>query len=143
MVETQLRSRHIKDPRVLAADLVNHFRSATDSVVNFQFVETIDATRLFTIMDGSYLTISRYAELLHEPGWTTLRAASDSGKISFDLEKELRKRGFDLQFPEVHFAVGLWTPQPADKGQIRFRHLPATDIPIRSHLPLRRKSRLR
>ncbi len=43
------------------------------------------------------------------------------GTLTFDLEKELRKRGYDLQFPELHFAMGLWTPKPADNAQIKFR----------------------
>ncbi len=84
-----------RDPRVLAADLIAHFKAATDSVVNFEFVETIEATRLFTIMNGTNLTITRYVELLKEPGWPTLRAASDSGKISFDYRAMVTYYGFD------------------------------------------------
>jgi hypothetical protein len=84
-----------RDPRVLATDLVAHFKAATDSVVNFEFVEKIEAARLFTIMNGTYLTITQYVQLLKEPGWTTLRAASDSGKISFDYRAMVTYYGFD------------------------------------------------
>lgn len=84
-----------RDPRVLAPDLVAHFRSATDSVVNFQFVETIEATRLFTVMNGTNLTVTNYVQLLREPGWPTLRAASDSGNIYFDYRAMVTYYGFD------------------------------------------------
>jgi hypothetical protein len=43
------------------------------------------------------------------------------GKLTFDLEKELRKRGYEFQYPELHFAIGLWTPRPADSAQVKFR----------------------
>jgi len=44
-----------------------------------------------------------------------------SGKLTFDLERELQKRGYELQYPELHFAMGLWTPKPADNAQIKFK----------------------
>ncbi len=44
-----------------------------------------------------------------------------NGKVTFDLEKELRKRGYEFQYPELHFAIALWTPTPAGKSQIKFR----------------------
>ena len=45
---------HWRDPRVLAASLVKHFREATDSVVNFQITEVVEATQLFTRLRGVY-----------------------------------------------------------------------------------------
>ncbi len=42
-------------------------------------------------------------------------------KLAFNLEQELGKRGYELQYPELHFAIGLWTPNAADTAQIRFQ----------------------
>ena len=84
-----------RDPRVLADEIVKHFRTSTDSVVNFQIVERIEAGRLFTKMNDTMLTIDRYARLLREPGWRSLRAASDSGRIGFDYRALVKYYHFD------------------------------------------------
>jgi len=84
-----------RDPRALANRLVYHFREASDSVVEFQFVQTIDASMLFTRLYGSFMTVSRYYELLKEPGWKTLRAASDSGRLWFDYRAFVKYYHFD------------------------------------------------
>lgn len=84
-----------RDPRILAAALVKHFREATDSVVNFQLTEVVEATRLFTRLRGVYMTVSEYVQLLKEPGWQTLRAASDSHLIAFDYREFVRHYQFD------------------------------------------------
>ncbi len=84
-----------RDPRVLADEIVKHFRSSTDSVVNFQIVERIEAERLFTKMNDTMLTFDRYAQLLREPGWRSLRAASDSGRIGFDYRALVKYYHFD------------------------------------------------
>jgi hypothetical protein len=84
-----------RDPRVLADAVVRHFRSSTDSVVNFQIVERIEAARLFTQMNDTMLTFDRYVQLLREPKWRSLRAASDSGRIAFDYRALVTYYHFD------------------------------------------------
>jgi hypothetical protein len=59
-----------------------------------------------------------------------------AGKLSFDLQKELRKRGYDLQFPELHFAMGLWTPKPAVNAQIKFKLRMAGRAAVVTGLPV-------
>jgi hypothetical protein len=86
-----------RDPRVLASSLVKHFREATDSVLNFQIVEVVEATRLFTKYKGSYLTVTQYVNLLKESGWTTLKAASDSGQLAFDYRECVKYYQFDTK----------------------------------------------
>ena len=44
-----------------------------------------------------------------------------TGKVTFDLARELGGRGFEWQYPELYFAIALWTPKPADNAQIKFR----------------------
>jgi hypothetical protein len=84
-----------RDPRVLADAVVRHFREATDSVVNFRIVETVEGTRLFTRMNDTLLTYERFMQLLREPKWRSLRAASDSGRIAFDYREFVRYYRFD------------------------------------------------
>lgn len=84
-----------RDPRVLADAVARHFRSSTDSVVNFQIVERIEADRLFTKMNDTLLTFERLSELFREPKWKSLRAASDSGRISFDYRALVKYYHFD------------------------------------------------
>lgn len=84
-----------RDPRVLVPALIKHFREATDSVVNFQVVETVDATQLFTRYKGTYMSVTQYVQLLKEPGWTTLKAASDSGQLQFDYREFVKFYHFD------------------------------------------------
>jgi len=84
-----------RDPVALANSLVKHFTEATDSVVNFQIVETIHASILFTRYYGSFLTATQYVQLLQEPGWVTLKKASDSGQIWFDYREFVKYYKFD------------------------------------------------
>jgi hypothetical protein len=84
-----------RDPRVLADEIVRHFRTSTDSVVNFQIVDRIEADRLFTKMNDTLLTFERLAQLFREPKWRSLRAASDSGRISFDYRELVKYYHFD------------------------------------------------
>lgn len=88
---------HWRDPRLLVPSLVRHFLGATDSVVNFQIVETIEASRLFTRMNGAYLSVTQYVQLLKEPGWVTLKAASDSGHLAFDYREFVKYYNFDVK----------------------------------------------
>ena len=84
-----------RDPKQLSNKLVFHFKEATDSVVNFQFVEIIDANILFTRFYGNFLSVTQYVELLKEPGWKTLHAAEDSGQIWFDYREMVKYYHFD------------------------------------------------
>ncbi|MBI3586589.1 MAG: T9SS type A sorting domain-containing protein [Ignavibacteriales bacterium] len=84
-----------KDPQLLSNKLVFHFKEATDSVVNFQFVETVNDGRLFTRYYGNFLTVSQYYNLLKEPGWKSLRAAEDSGQIRFDYREFVKFYHYD------------------------------------------------
>jgi hypothetical protein len=84
-----------RDPVLLANSLVKHFKEASDSVVNYQIVETINASILFTRYYGSYLSATQYVQLLQEPGWKSLKAASDSGKIFFDYREFVKYYKFD------------------------------------------------
>ncbi len=86
---------HWRDPRVLVPALVKHFRECTDSVVNFQITEVVDATQLFTRLRGQIMSVNQYATLLKEPGWTTLKAASDSGLLAFDYREFVKYYHFD------------------------------------------------
>lgn len=88
---------HWRDPLVLSNDLVRHFREATDSVVNFQFVEIQDADTLFTKYYDHYLGVEEYAALLREPGWVTLKAASDKDSLKFDYRAMVKYYGYDLK----------------------------------------------
>lgn len=84
-----------RDPVALSNALVKHFREATDSVVNFDIIETVNASILFTRMNGKYLTTQQYVALLQEPGWKTLKAESDSGHIAFDYREFVKYYKFD------------------------------------------------
>lgn len=86
-----------RSPIVLANRLVELFKEATDSVVNFQIVETIDATRLFTHYYNSILTPTQFYNLLSEPGWGALKAASDSGQLWFDYREMVEFYGYDTR----------------------------------------------
>ncbi len=86
---------HWRNPRVLAASLVKHFREATDSVVNFQITEVVEATQLHTRLRGQFMTVDQYVTLLKEPGWNTLKAASDSGLLAFDYRECVKYYHFD------------------------------------------------
>jgi hypothetical protein len=88
---------HWRDPHLLTAALIKHFREATDSVVNFQIVETVEATRLFTRLRGSYMSVTDYVALLKETGWKTLKAASDSGLLAFDYREFVKYYNFDTK----------------------------------------------
>jgi hypothetical protein len=88
---------HWRDPRLLVPSLVRHMREATDSVVNFQIVESIEATRLFTRGKGTYLSVTTYVQLLKEAGWVTLKAASDSGQLAFDYREFVKYYNFDTK----------------------------------------------
>jgi hypothetical protein len=84
-----------RDPALEAQALVKHFTEATDSVVNFRIVETINASVLFTRYYGKMMTAVQYVGLLQEPGWKALRAASDSGQIAFDYREFVKYYKFD------------------------------------------------
>lgn len=84
-----------RDPNALADRLVVHFREATDSVVNFQILERVQATRLFTRYYGNFLSVPTYVSLLKEPGWASLKKASDSGQIYFDYREFVKYYGYD------------------------------------------------
>lgn len=86
-----------RDPAALASRLIELFREASDSVVNFQFAETVNDGRLFTRLNDTILTANRYYQLLSEPGWTTLKAASDSGKLAFDYRAMVTYYGYDTK----------------------------------------------
>ncbi|HSQ76541.1 MAG TPA: T9SS type A sorting domain-containing protein, partial [Bacteroidota bacterium] len=62
-----------------------------------QFVEVVEATRLFTKYKGTYMTVDQYVTLLKEPGWPTLRAASDSGQLAFDYRECVKYYNFDTK----------------------------------------------
>ena len=76
-----------RDPMALANRLISLFREASDSVMNFQFVDTVNDGRLFTRYYGSYLTAQQYYTLLQEPNWKSLKNAADSGQLWFDYRK--------------------------------------------------------
>jgi len=88
---------HWRDPRVLSDALVRHFREATDSVLNFEFVEIQDANVLFTKYYDHYLGVEEYAGLLREPGWATLKEASVKDSIKFDYVAMVKYYGYDLK----------------------------------------------
>ena len=73
---------HWRNPRVLAASLVKHFREATDSVVNFQITEVVEATQLHTRLRGQFMTVDQYVALLKEPGWNT-----SEGRVGFRVAR--------------------------------------------------------
>ena len=84
-----------RDPVVLANRLVFLFREASDSVVNFQIVETKNDGLLFTRYYGPFLTAQQYYTLLKEPGWTSLKQASDSGQLYFDYREFVKYYHYD------------------------------------------------
>lgn len=84
-----------RDPRRLADRLVVHFREVSDSVVNFEFVQIIDASILFTRFYGGFLDVPTYVRLLKEPGWSTLRAAERAGQVWFDYREMVKYYRFD------------------------------------------------
>ncbi len=81
---------HWRDPSVMSNDLVAHFRQASDSVLQFSIDTTISATRLFTRVHGSFPSVEQFEMWLDQPGWTTLKAMSDSGLIAFDYRELVR-----------------------------------------------------
>lgn len=84
-----------RDPVLLSNKLIFHFREATDSVVNFQIVETVKDGPLFTRYYGNFMTASQYYALLKEPGWASLRNAADSGKLWFDYREFVKYHHYD------------------------------------------------
>jgi hypothetical protein len=80
-----------RDPMVLTHRLVELFKEASDGVVNYQIVDTIDDIRLFTYINDTLLTATRYYNLLKEPGWTTLRNTIQR----FDYVQMVTSYGFD------------------------------------------------
>ena len=84
-----------RDPVTLANRLVFHFSEASDSVVNFQIVETVKDGTLFTRYYGNFMSAQQYYTLLKEPGWTSLRAAADSGKLWFDYREFVKSMHYD------------------------------------------------
>lgn len=84
-----------RDPGRLANRLVFHFQEASDSVVNFQFVEPVNDGKLFTRYYGSLMTTQQYYNLLKEQGWKSLRDAADSGKLYFDYREFVNYYGYD------------------------------------------------
>lgn len=86
-----------RHPDTLASRLVFHFREATDSVVVFQFVETKNDGKLFTRYYGNFLTGQQYYNLLKEPGWPSLKAAADSGKLYFDYREFVKYYEYDVK----------------------------------------------
>jgi hypothetical protein len=84
-----------RDPAVLSNDLVAHFKQATDSVIQFEIATTIIPNRLFTRVRGSFPSVEQFEAWLDQPGWTTLKAMSDSGKIAFDYQELVKYYHFD------------------------------------------------
>ncbi len=84
-----------RDPQLLVNRLIFHFLQASDSVVNFQIVETHNDNKLFTHYWDTVLTANRYYQLLSEPGWVSLKTASDSGKLWFDYREMVKYYQFD------------------------------------------------
>ena len=44
-----------------------------------------------------------------------------SGKFSFDLAGELAKRGYNLNFAELHFVMGMWTKEPMNASSVTYQ----------------------
>ena len=86
---------HWRDPVVLSNRLVALFREASDSVLHFVIDTTISATRLFTRVQGTFPTVEQFEAWLDEPGWPTLKAASDAGTIAFDYREMVRHYHLD------------------------------------------------
>lgn len=80
-----------RDPFVLTRRLVELFKEASDSVVNFEIVDTVDDNKLFTYMNDTLLTATRYYNLLKEPGWITLRSSTER----FNYVEMVNYYGFD------------------------------------------------
>lgn len=58
------------------------------------------------------------------------------GKLTFDIKKELQSRGYDLQFAELHFAIGVWTENPKESAQIKYRISMPSHSAIIANLPM-------
>ena len=86
-----------RDPGILASRLIFHFREVTDSVVNFQFLETENDGKLFTRYYGEFMTGQQYYNLLNETGWKSLRDAADSGKLYFDYREFVKYYQYDVK----------------------------------------------
>lgn len=84
-----------KDPIALANSLVKYFQMATDSVINFQIVSTINDGHLFTRYYGKVLSVPQYVNLLNEPNWTSLKAAAAVDSLNFDYRLMVNYYHFD------------------------------------------------
>ncbi|MBM4160470.1 MAG: T9SS type A sorting domain-containing protein [Ignavibacteria bacterium] len=84
-----------RDPVELSNRLVALFREATDSVVNFQIVETISDGPLFTRYYGEFMTATQYDALLSESNWQSLKDAHNAGKIAFDYREFVKSHRCD------------------------------------------------
>jgi hypothetical protein len=61
-----------------------------------------------------------------------------------DLSAELARRGFDWNFPELHFAIGSWVEDPDQTSEIRFRvRMPSRACVVGSLPVIRTASRVR
>ena len=59
-----------------------------------------------------------------------------AGRVSLDIAAALKIRGFNKQFAELHFAVGVWNPDPAARCSVTFKmHMPGRAAAI-SSLPV-------
>ncbi|HNT67347.1 MAG TPA: T9SS type A sorting domain-containing protein [bacterium] len=77
------------DPRVLVSQIIDVFAEASEGVVNFKVVETLEDDTLFTIMNGKFLSPEEVAAYLDEPNWQSLKDAHNAGTLYFDYNAML------------------------------------------------------
>jgi len=74
------------------------------------------------------------------PPFVSTSWQSGPRKFKLDLAKELSNRGYDLNFAELHFAIGLWTDDPTASASITFQVQLPTQAAVVGCLPVIRSA---
>ncbi|MBN1542837.1 T9SS type A sorting domain-containing protein [candidate division KSB1 bacterium] len=77
------------NPRALVQQIIDVFAEASQGVVQFQVVETLEDDTLFTVMNGKFVTPEEVAAYLDEPNWQSLKDAHNAGTLYFDYNAML------------------------------------------------------
>ncbi len=72
------------NPMFLVSQLKEEFYTASDGVINFTMVDTLDDPFLFTRYYGEFITLDSLVAYYSQPGWPKLVNALNAGQLQFD-----------------------------------------------------------
>ncbi len=85
------------DPNVLTTQLEAAMEAASGGTVGYEIVSVIDATTLFTRIDGVIPTAEEMSDYYAEANWQTLRDYEAQGLVAYDYEAMLNHYDFCSQ----------------------------------------------